>query len=257
MKPVFLIDCDGTLYCGSKAVPYAREFIEYLNINDYEYLLLTNCPFHSASSLSKKLSEMKINVNSNHIVTSGIVTAHYLKKQYNIKRAYVLGSNALKNEFKKLGIKIGIKNPDAVVIGHDPSMQYNQLEKAVQLVYRGARLFSTNSDNCIPSDNTIVPHTGSITAAVEYASGKKAITFGKPEHYMVDFAVELLSAQKNHLIMVGDRLDTDIQFAVNCGIKSYLVQAEINQGNDNNHDVFPTNVYQNLYEIILDLMDKE
>lgn len=251
MKTVFLIDCDGTLYRGDTVIEGAVEFINYLNKNDYQYLLITNCPLHSSAELSLKLLKMGMSVQHNKIITSGMVTAYFLKNEFNINNVSILGSEALKCEFVKQKIEIKDIKPNAVVLGYDPYMNYKRLSKAVQMLHEGALLFSTNADNCIPLGDIFVPHTGALTAAVECASGKKAITFGKPQHYMADYCCKLLSVEMSQFVMVGDRLDTDIAFAENLGFPSFLINRELsNVQNLCTFGISPRKIFNNLRELV-------
>lgn len=64
--------------------------------------------------------------------------------------------------------------------------------------------------------------TGSLTAAVETASGRKALVVGKPNTYMFECIVERFGVDPARTLMVGDRLETDILFGKNCGLATIL-----------------------------------
>ena len=223
MKTVFLMDLDGTLYSGKNPLPYAPEFINYLNANNYKYLALTNCPSKTQKQVSKKLRAMKIDIAPDRILTSGMAAAKILSEKYMIESAFVLGTNALKQEFKKRGVPVNGKNARAVVVGYDTALTYKKLSRAVVLVNSGAMLFATNIDNDIPFGNARIPHTGAIAKAIEFAAGKECVYIGKPQPHMLEIACEMLDCDKSDCVMIGDRLDTDIAFAVNSGIESYHI----------------------------------
>ena len=221
MKKTFLLDLDGTLYAGNTALPHAPQFIAHLDKNGHQYMAITNCPSKTAAQISQKLADMGIGITPDKILTSGMATAKHL--QGKIKSAYVLGTASLKQELTNAGIILTDHNPNAVVIGYDTGLTYETLTAACILVNNGAALYATNHDNTIPYDGKRIPHTGPIAKAVEFATGKTCIYIGKPEPYMFNIAIEILQADKANCIMVGDRLDTDIQFAKNCGIQSYWI----------------------------------
>jgi ribonucleotide monophosphatase NagD (HAD superfamily) len=54
------------------------------------------------------------------------------------------------------------------------------------------------------------PGTGSLVAALEYASGRRAETIGKPAPGIVLEAMRLLDAEPGSTLMIGDGLDLDI-----------------------------------------------
>lgn len=219
----YLIDLDGTLYKGQTKVDYADIFVNYLNKNNRKYLFVTNCPLNSPKIIAEKLKKMGIDADCDSVLTSGMVCSDYLlKKQYG-KSIYVIGSPALKCELNKAGFELVENNPDVVVVGYDKDFTYEKMEKASISIRAGAVFVGTNIDNTIPYGNTFVPHTGSILASIIAATDKVPICIGKPSEFMLYSAIKKLDCQKNDCVVIGDRLDTDILFAVNNGIPGFLV----------------------------------
>lgn len=217
----FCLDLDGTLYKGSAPIKYAAEFLAYLQNNNIPHIALTNCPERSQKGVSDRLASMGIYLNEENILTSGMTAARVIK-QSGAKSVHVLGSAALESECQKLGLEI--KNEaDAVLIGHSTDITYTHIKNACKAVLKGAKLYCTNCDNTIPEGDTFIPHTGAIAAAVECATGQKSIYIGKPNGYMLEDAAIMMGCPKECLYMVGDRLDTDISFGLNCGISTCLV----------------------------------
>jgi len=247
MQKTFLLDLDGTLYSGDTALPYAAEFISHLDKNGHRYMAITNCPSKTAAQVSQKLAGMGIGITPDRVLTCGMATARYLQDK--IKTAYVLGTAALKQELTNCGIEIVHDNAEAVVVGYDTGLTYESLTQAVVLVNQGAALYATNHDNTIPFGNKRIPHTGPIAKAVEVATGKTCTYIGKPEVYMFDIAMEVLQTDRASCIMVGDRLDTDVQFAKNCGIASYWICGS-NNANDIPPHLMPDMIVNCLSEII-------
>ncbi|MFH1685844.1 MAG: HAD hydrolase-like protein, partial [Candidatus Micrarchaeota archaeon] len=96
----------------------------------------------------------------------------------------------------------------------------------------GAILLSSNKDTTYPTEHGVMPGAGSIVAAVEAASGKEAISLGKPNTYALEQIKLDHGFGSDELIMVGDRLDTDITFAKKCGIKSVLLLTGVSKKED-------------------------
>ena len=65
------------------------------------------------------------------------------------------------------------------------------------------------------------PGNGTLVAALATTSGREPIVTGKPERPLFDEAVARTAATRP--LVVGDRLDTDIEGAVNAGLDSLLV----------------------------------
>jgi len=246
---------DGTIYRGDSPIPYAREFIEYLNENDRKYLLLTNCPGNTPGLLVEKLSRMGISVREDNILTSGQATASYLEKNYKGERVYLVGGEALEEELRKKGIDVTRElrgdGCDCVVVGYDKQFTYEKMTVASQLIAGGARFICTNGDLTIPHGETFVPHTGAISLSIEAASGVKPIVVGKPEKAMLDTAMELLGCRREDCCIIGDNLDTDISMGTRFNIQSFLVLTGVTNRDMAGQSVIrPSMIFENLLEVL-------
>jgi HAD superfamily hydrolase (TIGR01457 family) len=223
----FLIDLDGVVYVGDKPTTGAKETIETLRAIGKSLIFLTNDPRSSSSEYAEKLKTMGIQATSNEVITSGMAIALYIKEHYGLDsgRAYVIGSSALKEEIKKVGLKIAYgeesKKANFVIVGGHPGFNYEEMKVATIAIRNGARFFGTNRDPLFPTPEGLIPATGAIIASIEFASGKRAITAGKPEPIMFEAAKRLLSSQEK-IAIIGDRLDTDIAGGKRAGIATIL-----------------------------------
>ncbi|MCY6372818.1 HAD-IIA family hydrolase [Clostridium ganghwense] len=248
----YLIDLDGTIYRGAEPIEYAKEFINYLKKNNRKFLIVTNCPFNDPKGVVNKLANMDIEVSEKNVLTSGQATAAYMYKNKVAKTVFVIGSEALKNEFVIRGFQLVDENPDAVVVGYDKYFDYKKMTKAVQAIMNGAKFICTNEDNIIPDGDKIVPHTGAIAKSIECATNKKPLMIGKPEKYIVDEALDILGSDKNECCIIGDRLDTDILTGVNHGLYCYLVLTGVTCKEQlYSSEIKPTRVFKNLREIMV------
>jgi phosphoglycolate/pyridoxal phosphate phosphatase family enzyme len=223
-----LIDLDGVVYIGDKPTTGAKEGIATLRAMGKSVVFLTNDPRSSSSEYAEKLKTMGIQATSNEVITSGMAIALYIKEHYGLDsgKAYVVGSSALKEEIKKVGINLAdgeeSKKANFVIVGGYPGFNYEEMKIATIAIRGGARFFGTNRDPLFPTPEGLIPATGAIVASIEFASGKKAITAGKPEPIMFEVAKKLLSSQER-IAIVGDRLDTDIAGGKRAGIATILV----------------------------------
>jgi HAD superfamily hydrolase (TIGR01450 family) len=113
--------------------------------------------------------------------------------------------------------------PDAVLVALDRSLTYDRLRRALRAILDGAAFYAVNRDPRLPVENGFEPGTGSLTAALEYASGEKANIVGKPAPGIVLEAMRLLGASPAATLMVGDGLDLDIVAGHAAGVTTALV----------------------------------
>lgn len=104
----FVIDLDGTLYRGKDSIPGSAAFMEWLRLTHYPYLLATNCPSRTPEQIVKKLLGFQIRTNTEHIITSGILAAHYLcQKGY--RRVFLLASKLFVRRWTQRDLPLPMK----------------------------------------------------------------------------------------------------------------------------------------------------
>jgi HAD superfamily hydrolase (TIGR01450 family) len=113
--------------------------------------------------------------------------------------------------------------PDALIVALDRNLTYDRLRRALVAILGGAAFYAVNRDPRLPVEDGFLPGTGSITAALEYASGQKATIIGKPEPAIVVEAMHLLGVSPAQTLMVGDGLDLDIVAGNKAGVTTALV----------------------------------
>lgn len=62
-----------------------------------------------------------------------------------------------------------------------------------------------------------------MVGAIKGCTGQEPTVVGKPSPLMIDYLADKLSLDKSRICMVGDRLDTDILFGADNGLKTVLV----------------------------------
>ena len=76
---LYLIDLDGTIYNGDKKIKYAKEFVDYLNTNNIDYLFLTNNSTRQPKEVAEHLKNFDIDTSEEHVFTSSDATKIYLE----------------------------------------------------------------------------------------------------------------------------------------------------------------------------------
>jgi NagD protein len=219
----FLIDMDGVLVHGNRAVPGAAEFIQRLRRNERKFMVLTNNPIHTPGDLSHRLQAIGLEIQSDQIYTSALATAHFLSLQRPKGKAFVIGESGLTEALHEAGYILTDIAPDYVVLGETFSYNFERITRAVRFVAGGAKFIATNPDPTGPTESGIAPACGAMAALIERATGKSPFFIGKPNPFMMRSALNQLGAHSEESIMVGDRMDTDILAGIQSGLSTILV----------------------------------
>ena len=250
-KDGFIIDMDGVLYHGNNILTGALEFVDWLKANKKKYLFLTNSSERSPRELSQKLARLGIMVEEEHFYTSAVATAIFLATQAPKCSAYIIGEPGLINALYDVGITMNDVSPEYVIIGETRAYSFEKIEKAVQLIQKGAKLIGTNPDRTGPTEKGIMPATGALAVPIEIATGKNAYYIGKPNPLMMRHALKKLGTDVKNTIIIGDRMDTDIVAGMESEIDTILVLSGVtNEENMQNFSYRPKYIYANVGEII-------
>lgn len=232
-KKGFLCDMDGVLYYGNQLIPGAKEFVEWLNRENKNFLFITNSSERSPLELSQKLKRMGLYVEEKHFYTSALATAEFIRSQCPKGSVYCIGEAGLHNTLYEAGISMNDVNPDYVVIGETQNYNFQSITKAVKLVRGGARLIGTNPDLTGPGeDGALIPACRALVAPVELSTGKEAYFLGKPNPLMMRTGKKLLDCHSEDAIIIGDRMDTDIISGIQSTIDTILVMTGVTKRED-------------------------
>lgn len=252
-KTGFICDMDGVIYHGNKVLDGVTEFVSWLKKEKKKFVFLTNSSERTVKELREKLLRMGIDVGMEHFYTSALATASFLKSQKPSGSAYIIGEAGLINALYNNGYTSNNIDPDYVVMGEARSYSYEVIEKAVNLVNRGAKLIGTNPDLTGPIENGIAPATKALISPIELATGKQAYFVGKPNPLMMRIALKKLGVRREETIIIGDRMDTDIVAGIEAEIDTCLVLSGItNRRTLNEFAYHPRYVLSGVNEIVKD-----
>ena len=223
---------DGVIYHGNKLIPHVKEFIEWLETNNKNFLFLTNGSGRSPRELAQKLERMGLHVGQEHFYTSAQATAAFLQSQCPGGSAYVLGDPGLTYALYEAGFSMNDVNPDYVVFGGPKSINYEMIEKASKLVMNGAKLIGTNPDLVDPAEDGIIPACRALIAPIELTTGKRPYYVGKPNPLMMRHALKVLGCHRADAVLIGDRMDTDIIAGIETDIDTVLVLSGVTTMDD-------------------------
>jgi HAD superfamily hydrolase (TIGR01450 family) len=218
-----LLDLDGTVYIGPSVVPGAGEAVRRLRDAGIRVAFLTNDPMSSRDDYVRRLAPDGIAVRAGDVVTSAWATAQLVARDRPGARVLALGSPAWRDEHRRAGLEL-VDEPgeaDVLSVGGDEQFGYAHLRAAVRAVHGGAAFYGANRDRTFPDAGGPSPATGTVVAAIEYATGTTARCAGKPEPGMFDEARRLLGP--GTYLMCGDRLDADVAGGARTGMDTALV----------------------------------
>ena len=219
----FICDMDGVIYHGSRILDGVADFIRWMMENDNKFVFLTNSAERTPHELSMKLERMGLQGSPDHFYTSAMATAEFLHSQKPNCTAYVIGEAALTKALYDHCIYMNDVNPDYVIVGETRTYSFEKIEKAIDLVLKGAKLIGTNPDITGPTERGIMPATGALIAPIEIATGKKAYFVGKPNPLMLRHGLKKLNCHSEDIAFIGDRMDTDIIAGIESNIDTVLV----------------------------------
>jgi HAD superfamily hydrolase (TIGR01450 family) len=220
-----MLDLDGVVYIGKEAVPGAVEALSAARQAGMRLAYLTNNASRPAADVGQHLRDLEIPADDDDVVTAAQAVAHLVADAVPTGSTVLLvGGEGLRVPLEERGLRCvtSLENdPVAVVQGFHPDLGWRALAEAAYAIERGLPWFASNTDLTIPTGRGIAPGNGSLVQAVQNATGATPIVAGKPERALFDETLERMTAERP--LMVGDRLDTDIDGAINAGIDSLAV----------------------------------
>jgi HAD superfamily hydrolase (TIGR01450 family) len=222
---VLLFDLDGVVYIGGVAIPGAPEALQQAKQAGAHVAYVTNNASRTPAAIAALLEGMGAPVTEADVVTSAQAAARLLADKLPPQsKVLVIGGTALRLAVRERGlvpVSTATGNPAAVVQGFAPGIDYGILAEGGLAVRAGALFVATNADSTIPNARGTAPGNGSLIKVIEHATGTAPVVAGKPEPPLHRESVIRTGAQRP--LVIGDRLDTDIEAAYNAGTDSLLV----------------------------------
>lgn len=236
----FLIDMDGVVYRGDRAIPEAVTFLDA--IRDNPYLFLTNNSSITPRAVIDKLQGLGVvGCGIEHILTSAMATADYLQGLTPGFSFFAVGGSGLHAALEDHGTRDNV-DPDYVVVGEGEGLTYDSLTTGITILLRGrAKLIGTNPDLTLDGTRdgrpVILPGGGALIAPFQAATGMEPLFVGKPNPLIYRMGLNRLNRDAGSVFMIGDRPDTDIKGAAQVGIRTILVTT----GRFKRSDPYPPN----------------
>lgn len=224
------LDLDGVIYIGAAPVVNASSSLERVRQEFGTTLrFITNNARRTPAEIAQVLVSVGVAATEDEIVSSSQIAAAYLREKLPAgAKVLITGSKGLAQMVADEGLQPVWEladQPVAVVQGFNPELTWYDLAKASAAIHRGAMWVGTNADLTFPTENGIAPGNGSLIQAVSNATGKYPVVVGKPYPTGVQIAANRCGAR--HPLMLGDRLDTDIQAGRAAEVATALVMTGV------------------------------
>jgi HAD superfamily hydrolase (TIGR01450 family) len=222
---VALLDLDGVVYVGPHAVPGVPRALDAARAAGMRLGFVTNNAARTPDTVAAHLAELDVHAEPSDVITSSQAAASVVAELFGPgARVLPVGGPGVAAALRGAGLTVvedAGQQPVAVVQGYGPEVGWAQLAEAVVAVREGAQHVATNTDATIPSPRGPLPGNGAMVNVVSTVTGRPPLVTGKPDPAMHAECVRRTGAVRP--LVVGDRLDTDIEGARRAGAASLLV----------------------------------
>ena len=262
---LILFDCDGVIWQGGELLPKVQEALSKIELNKIKTKFITNTSTRSVEAMHNRMKSFGLaSVNIADCFHSGVAVAHLIHTEYpQVKRVYMVGESGLRVELEKVGLvviggaeendlrmtddvfrSLDKEDPvDAIVVGYDMGFNFYKLARACNFFQKNNCLFfACNADLTDKIGSKYIPGNGAALAAIVASISqipniafRAPLIVGKPNKIFANLVLQksnLSDIPRERVLVIGDRMDTDIQLAKNCGFKSCLVLSGCATEND-------------------------
>jgi HAD superfamily hydrolase (TIGR01450 family) len=186
---------------------------------------VTNNASRTPAAIAALLTGFGVPATAADVVTSAQAAARMLAERLPPGApVLVVGGSGLRMALRERGLRpvsTAADHPRAVVQGYSPDLTYSLLEQGGLAVAAGALFVASNADRTLPTRSGSQPGNGAFIQVIATATGVRPLVAGKPEPPLQNESV--LRTGAKHPLVVGDRLDTDVEGANRVGLDSLLV----------------------------------
>jgi HAD superfamily hydrolase (TIGR01450 family) len=222
---VALVDLDGVVYMGTEPVDHAAPALARARAAGMRLAFVTNNAARRPEAVAEQLTHLGVTASTGEVVTSAQAAARLLTDRLPAgARVLVVGGEGLTAALTERGltpVATADDDPAAVVSGFHPDVGWRLLAEGAYAVAAGLPWVASNVDPTIPMPRGKAPGNGALVETIRMATGRYPMVAGKPEPPIHREAI--LRTGARHPLVIGDRLDTDIEGAVRAGADSLLV----------------------------------
>ena len=254
-----VLDMDGVLWRGTRLLPGVNAFLHALQTHALPHIFATNNATSTPEEIAAKALPFDLDLDPKKILTSSQAAVSYMKPivEQNTK-VLVLGESGLVSAVEQAGylIQSTAKDVEAVIVGLDREVNWAKLSEACYAIEQGSLFVGTNMDPSFPTERGNAPGNGAILHAIEHVTGVAPVVLGKPEPYLYLKAAKMLNKKPESILVVGDRLETDIEGGQRAGMATALMLTGISSRADiDQYHSKPDFVYDTLDQLGAALWD--
>ena len=219
-----MLDLDGVVYVGGRAVPGAPEHLAAARAAGMRLAFITNNASRPPEQVAEHLRELGVAATPDDVVTSAQAAARLVVERFGSgARVVCLGADGLREALESAGVVPVGADDEAVAIctGYGPDVRWSAIMRAAVRIRDGLPWVASNTDATFPAEFGVAPGHGVQVDMLRRFAGVDPIVAGKPARPLLDETVRRVGGRRP--LMVGDRLDTDIEGAANAGLDSLLV----------------------------------
>ena len=233
LPKVLLSDGDGVIWVGGKGVDGVGDALSRISKLGVRIILVTNNSSKTRSQYCDFLRRIGVTAISEDDIFSSSFGLSVYCKNCGYKKIFVSGSNALKSELRGQGIAVydlyseqNAIEVDAIAVSRSADFNFQNISRGVNIIRRvpNIPIIVTDPDpNILMKPGIMIPGTGSVGECFRCATNHPVKVLGKPTDDMFKIVLKHLNLTPEDVVMVGDRVLTDIAFASHHGAKSIFV----------------------------------
>jgi glycerol 3-phosphatase-2 len=224
-----MLDLDGVVYVGEEAVPGAADALQRVRETGVHLAYVTNNASRAPDAVAEKLGRVGVPAEASDVVTSAQAAAHLLAERHpEGSRIANLGAEGLRQALVEEGlVPTGVQDDEAVAIvtGYNPDLVWSDLMRAAMRIRDGLSWVATNTDLTFPLEGGEAPGHGVLVEMLSRFGDVEPVVAGKPQPPLLEETIRRVGGERP--LMVGDRLDTDIEGARNLDLPSLLVMTGV------------------------------
>lgn len=223
-----MFDLDGVVYVSGRAIDGVAGRLQRVRDAGVHLAFVTNNASRTPEKVAANLTKLGVAATAADVVTSAQAAARVVNDRFGAgAKVMLLGGAGLEDALSALGLEV-VTEPDeavAIVSGYGPDVLWKDIMRAATLIRDGLPYVASNTDMTIPTDFGLAPGHGVLVRTLADFAGVEPIVAGKPARPLMDETIRRVGGDRP--LMVGDRLDTDIEGAHAAGVDSLLVMTGV------------------------------
>ena len=227
-KKLYLFDMDGTIYLDNDLFDGVSDLLKQIEKNGGRYVFITNNSSKSVKDYVAKLHKLGLEfVTENNFFTSAQASLALMQEKHPHDLIYLQGTKSFVEEFKNTSLNVTTEydeNVKVVLVAFDPEFTGEKIYNTCKILTKlEVAYYATNPDWVCPVEFGFIPDCGSMCASIERATGKMPKFIGKPQPEMIYAVMNKFNVDKKDVVVIGDRLYTDIASGNNAGVTTVCV----------------------------------